>query len=151
MGDEEKILDNYEVWKAFIHDNFEKLPEYYKTRITILDQFFSENRPPVDIAIIIEDGLVTGHYLDYHVCNNNLLSYNNLDKNNIILTGEPHPDRTLLLWDTSIQTIDPITEAAKYFKKLGYSQSNIFVYLDEGYTDPDKHELMSIDELFRKE
>jgi len=82
---------------------------------------------------------------------NNLLSYDNLDENNIILTGEPHPDRTLLLWDTSIQTIDPITEAAKYFKKLGYSQSNIFVYLDEGYTDPDKHELMSIDELFRKE
>ncbi|MCK4808653.1 MAG: hypothetical protein KAS90_03470 [Candidatus Aenigmarchaeota archaeon] len=151
MGDEKKILDNYEILKTLVHIDFESLPKSGQESITMLDNFFSENQQPVDIAIIIYNGVSTAHDLRYHILKNNLLSYDNLDENNIILTGEPHPNRTLLLWDTSIQTIDPITEAAKYFKKLGYPQSNIFVYLDEGYTDPNKHELMSIDELFRRE
>ena len=147
MGDKD---NNYEVWKALVHMDLKNRSKSYQESITMLDNFFSENQPPVDIAIMIYNGFPTGHDLHYHMLKNNLLSYNNLDEDNIILRGEPHPDRTLLLWDTSIQTIDPIAEAAEYFKKLGYSPSKMFIYLDEGYTDPDKHELMPIDDLLRK-
>lgn len=151
MEDKTKELNNYDIWKLLAHYDLESSPKSYQESVKMLDKFFSENQQPVDIAIIIDNGFATGHDLRYHILKNNLLSYNNLDEDNIILSGNPHPDRTLLLWDTAITTIDPIADAAKYFENLGYSLSKMFVYLDEGYTDPDKHELMLVKDLLRKE
>jgi len=46
MGDKEKILDNYEIWKTLVHIDLESHTKSYQESVIMLDKFFSENQQP---------------------------------------------------------------------------------------------------------
>jgi len=143
--------------KELMDINLRKDPPYYQERMRLLDEFFSQHPPPVDIAVVLYGALSDAHHLAYHLEGNNLLFYRPKSSHkrtvqSAFLEGIVHPQRTLLIWDSDMVTGNAMRETADFFTSSGYDRSKIFGYLDEGckwrkYNTP---ELMHIDDLLKK-
>ena len=143
--------------KVIMDENIRRAPDFYKKRMRLLDEFFDEHPAPVDMALILFGAFYDAHHLACHLEGNNLLFYRPKTSHKRIiekafLIGEPHPERTLLIYDSDMVTGAAMTETSGYFKREGYDSSKMFGYFDggckwRGY----KTELMQVDDLLRKE
>jgi hypothetical protein len=132
---------NIEELKAKFDLNKNKNLPLYKMRERLFDDFFIDNPPPVDIALILYSALHFMHILAYYIDTNNILLYKPKSSHRYkteysFLKGTPHPNRTLLLFDGDMVTGKAAEEASSYFEKLGYKREKIFIYLEGGFSNP---------------
>lgn len=147
--------------KAKFDLNKNKNPQLYKMRERLLENFFTNNPPPIDIALILYSALYFIHILAYRIDTNNILLYKPKSSHRYkteysFLKGTPHPNRTLLLFDGDMVTGKAAAETSLYFEKLGYNREKIFIYLEGGFSNPTidhteyKPRLDHIDTMFSK-
>ncbi len=150
-------LSEVDKLKDLMNSNILRNPDFYRKRMNLLDDFFSANSSPVDIAIVLYGGLSDAHHLAFHISGNNLLfyrpkaSHKRLIKD-AFLEGRMYTNRTLLIFDQDMVSGSAMIETASFFHNAGYERSKIFGYLDEGckwrqYNTP---ELMHVDDLLKK-
>lgn len=135
-----KVYDLKEL-KASFDFNKNKNPHFYKLRVRLFNDFFSNNFPPIDIALILYSALHFVHILAYYLEANNILLYKPKSSHRYnteysFLKGTPHPNRTLLLFDGDMVTGKAAEETTSYFEKLGYNRKKIFIYLEGGFSNP---------------
>jgi hypothetical protein len=154
---EMKRLRDIPRMRAIMDANIARNPEFYRGKMQLLDHFFAEHPSPVDIGLILYGALADAHVLAYHLEGNNLLFYRPKASHNwtiekTLLLGEPHPERTLLLFDQDMVTGNAMRESADFFTSIGYNRSKIYGYLDIGcaWRGEDLPELMHIDDLLKK-
>lgn len=143
--------------KARLRSELAQYPQQEVPKTKLLETFFGKHQSPVDICIILDGALGGAHLLADHIKEDNILFYRpqathrNLARN-AFLQGKPHPERTLLLFDSDMVTGNAMRESAEYFAQQGYKRENIFGFLEFGstwrnYTSP---ELMHVDDLLRR-
>lgn len=148
-----ELLKDPQKLKTRLDENMASYPELYERGVGLLDDFFEKQEGPVDICIILYDGLKSLDKLAYHIDGNNFLFYRPKASrkrvvNQNFLKGTPDPERTLLLFDEDMIGGNAIKETADYFENLGYDREKICAYLELGCQKNNRQaELGHVDEL----